>query len=159
MRAKIIYYSYSGNTKRVADVLAEHLEKEYEVNILKLEALDESTSFFQQAKRALFHKKAKISCLDFDLSNSDLICLGTPVWAFAPAPAMNTYLGRCFGVEEKSVVLFTTYGSGAGVNRCLDYMRTILLKKGAKQFKEFYIQQFKVQDKEFINKTISNINI
>lgn len=155
MRTIIIYYSYTGNTKKVAEILAEYLKGKYEVEVLRLEALDESVSFFRQVARALFHKKAKISPLEFDLSDYDLICLGTPVWAFCPAPAMNAYLRDCSGLENKPVVLFTTYGSGAGVGRCLNYMQESLSKKGTKDFKKFFIQQFKVNDKEFVNKAIS----
>ena len=150
MKAIVIFYSYSGNTKKVADVLAGYLSQEYEVKVSRLEALDESSSFFQQATRALLHKKAKISSLDFDLSNYDLICLGSPVWAFAPAPAMNAYLENCSGLLGRPVVLFTTYGSGTGVNRCLNYMQEILSKKGVKDFRRFSIQQFKVNNKEFV---------
>ena len=155
MKAIIVYYSYSGNTKKVADILAEYLRTGYGVKILRLEALDEKTSFCQQALRALFHKKAKIASVDFDLSSYDLICLGSPVWAFAPAPAMNTYLEGCFGLEGKPAVLFTTYGSGTGLKRCLNYMQEILAKKGIGDFRKFSIQQFRVNDKEFVNKVIS----
>lgn len=157
MKILIIYYSYHGNTKKVAEILDECLRQTYEVRISRLEALDESTSFFRQTARAFFHKKAKLSFVDFDLSSYDLICLGTPVWAFAPAPAMNAYLDGCFGLEGKSVVLFTTYGSGTGVIRCLNYMQTILSNKGAKDFKRFSVQQFRVNDKEFISKIISEV--
>ena len=155
MKAIIIYYSYSGNTKKVSDLLAECLKPEYEVQILKLEALDESTSFFGQVARALFHRKASIAPAELDLSSYDLICLGTPVWAFAPVPAVNTYLDRCSGLLGRPVVLFTTYGSGAGRNRCLNYMQGILTNKGAKDFKRFSIQQFKVNDKDFVKNIIS----
>jgi len=154
MKAIVIYYSYSGNTKKVADILADYLKQGREVKVLRLEAMDESDSFFIQAARALFRMKAKIASLDFDLSSYDLICLGSPVWAFAPAPAMNTYLEGCFGLEDKSIALFTTYGSGTGVSRCFNYMQNILSKRGAKDFRKFSIQQFKVNDKEFINKVI-----
>jgi len=156
MRAVVIYYSYSGNTKSVADILAEYLKQKYEVKVLRLEAIDESTSFFRRAIRALFHKKAKVSSINFDLSNYDLICLGTPVWAFAPAPAMNTYLNKCFGLEGKPVVLFTTYGSGAGVDKCFKYMQGILSKKDVEVFSKFSIQQFKVNDREFVTKVIAD---
>ena len=155
MKAIIIYYSYSGNTKKIADILAEQIKRDGEVKVSRLEAQDESTSFFKQALRALFHKKAKITCLDFDLSSYDLICLGSPVWAFAPAPAMNTYLEECLGLEGKTVVLFTTYGSGTGLKRCLNYMQEILSKKGVRDFRKFSIQQFKVNNKEFVNRVIS----
>lgn len=155
MEAIIVYYSYSGNTKKVADILAEYLRQKYAVRILRLEPRDESDSFFIQAARALFRRKAIIPAVDFDLSDYDLICLGSPVWAFAPAPAMNTYLEGCFGLEGKPVVLFTTYGSGAGVGRCFNYMQRILYQKGAKDFRKFSIQQFKVNEKGFVNKVVS----
>ncbi|MFH1201497.1 MAG: flavodoxin [Candidatus Omnitrophota bacterium] len=150
MRAIIIYYSYSGNTKKVAEVLAEYLKQKGEVEIIGLEAQDESNNFFAQCRRAFWHKRASIAPIQNDLSGYDLICLGTPVWAFGPSPAMNAYLEQCFGLVGKDIILFTTYGSGTGNNRCLNYMQEALSKKGARQFKRFSIQQFKVKDKEFV---------
>jgi len=159
MKSAIIYYSYSGNTKKVAEILAAHLAKQGEVKTRELKAQDESNNFFSQCARAFKHKKAKIEPIDIDLSAFDLICLGTPVWAFGPAPAMNTYLDNCLGVEGKEIILFTTYGSGTGNQRCLNYMQDILAKKGAKNFKRFSIQQFKVNDKDFVEKTIRGVGI
>ncbi len=155
MRSIIIYYSYTGNTKKVAEALAEYLQKKGEVNLLRLKALDESTSFFGQAARAFRHKKARIAPAEWELSSYDLICLGTPVWAFAPAPAINAYLEKCSGLEGKPVLIFTTYGSGTGTKSSFNYIQDILSKKGAKDFKRFAIQQFKVNDKEFITKIIT----
>ncbi|MFC1592809.1 flavodoxin family protein [Candidatus Omnitrophota bacterium] len=155
MTAIIIYYSYSGNTKKVADVLSSYLGNKYEVAVSRLEAPEESSSFAKQAVRALLRKRVNISNTETDLSSYDLICLGTPVWAFAPAPAMNTYLDQCAGLDGKQVAIFTTYGSGTGVSRCVDYMCNVLSKKGAKDSKVFSIQQAKVNDEEFVKKVIS----
>lgn len=157
MKLIIVYYSYSGNTKRVAGILAEHLRQKAEVKLIELNGIDESHNFFKQCFRAFKHKKAKIAPVDLALSNYDLICLGSPVWAFGPAPAMNTYLDRCFGLEAKPVILFTTYGSGTGNERCLQYMQDILSKKGAKNFRRFSIQQSKVNDKGFVLSKIQEI--
>jgi len=150
MKSIIIYYSYSGNTKKVAAVLTEYLKPRGEVGQIELIGLDEAKSFLAQCYRAFSHTKAKIHPLNFDLSQYDLICFGSPVWAFAPAPAMNAYLDKCFGLEGKDIILFTTYGSGTGNTRCLNYMQDILAKKGGRQFSRFSIQQFKVNDKEFV---------
>ncbi len=150
MKAVIIYYSYTGNTKKVAGVLAEYIKQKGEVELLELKAQNGKNSFFAQARRAFKHMRDEIETANFDLSAYDLICFGTPVWAFGPAPAMNAYLDKCSGLEEKEVVLFVTYGSGAGKERCLNYMQDILAKKGAKSFRRFSIQQFKVSDKDFI---------
>jgi flavodoxin len=158
MKAVVIYYSYSGNTKKVAEVLIEALKaKVGEVGQIQLLGLDEPKAFFGQCKRALWHKKAQIQPVSFDLSIYNIICLGTPVWAFGPAPAINAYLDKCFGLKDKKVILFTTYGSGAGNNRCLDYMQGILSKKGAVNFSRFSIQQFKVNSKEFVLSEIKNV--
>jgi len=156
MRAIIIYYSYSGNTKKASDILADYLGQNYEVKIVRLVALDEASSFLKQATRALFRRKARILPVEFDLSGYDLICLGTPVWAFAPAPAISAYLEDCIGLNDKPLVLFATYGSGAGLNHCLNYMQEVLSKKGARDFRKFSIQQFKVNNREFVNKAIAD---
>jgi len=157
MKSIIIYYSYSGNTKKVAQSLSTALEEKGEVKVLELKALDESGNFFKQCSRAIQHKKAQIESVNVDLSQYDLIYYGTPVWAFGPAPAINTYLEQCSGVENKAIILFSTYGSGTGNTRCLDYMQQILTAKGAKQFKRFSIQQFKVEDKEFVLSKIQEV--
>lgn len=150
MKSIIVYYSYSGNTRKVANFLGEYLKQKGEIQIFELKALDESDKFLGQAGRAFWHKRAEIKPLDFSLQGFDLICLGTPVWAFGPAPAMNTYLDKCSGLEDKEVILFTTYGSGTGNGRCLNYMQKILSQKGTTSFRRFSIQQFKVNDKEFV---------
>ncbi|MDD4939292.1 MAG: NAD(P)H-dependent oxidoreductase [Candidatus Omnitrophica bacterium] len=151
MKSVIIYYSYSGNTQKAAEALSVYLKSEgSQADLIELKCLDEEKSFLLQCRRAFQHKMGQLQPVNFDLSVFDLICLGTPVWAFGPAPALNTYLDKCSGVEGKEVVLFTTYGSGMGNERCLDYMQGILSTKGAKKFKRFSIQQFKINNQEFV---------
>ncbi|MDI6758497.1 MAG: flavodoxin [Candidatus Omnitrophota bacterium] len=157
MKSAIIYYSYSGNTRKVADVLFEELKKEYEVDVIELKAIDESDEFLKQASRAFWRKKAAIQNVNFGLSSYDLVCFGTPVWAFGPAPAINTYLDNCIGTEGKEIVLFTTYGSGAGNKHCLKIMQKELNKKGAKDFRCFSVQQLKTNDKEFVLSQIKKL--
>ena len=159
MKSAVIYYSYSGNTKQVANLLVEHLNSQGEVNKIELTPLDESKSFLGQCRRAFSHARAQVEPVNFDLSGFDLICLGTPVWAFGPAPAMNTYLDNCSGVAGKDVILFSTFGSGTGNERCLNYMQDILSKKGSSNFNSFSIQQSKVGNREFVLSKIKEIHL
>ncbi|MBM3247810.1 MAG: flavodoxin family protein [Candidatus Omnitrophica bacterium] len=154
MKSIIIFYSYSGNTAEVAKTLADELNKQGSTDIIRLEALDESNSFLGQCKRAFFKKRARIKDTILDLSSYSLICLGTPVWAFGMAPALRTYIDRCKGAENKNLMLFTTFGSGTGNNKCLNEMQAILAQKGVREFKRFSVQQFKVKDKDFVRKKI-----
>ncbi|MCX7926883.1 MAG: NAD(P)H-dependent oxidoreductase [Candidatus Omnitrophica bacterium] len=158
MKSVIVFYSYSGNTYAVAKILAEYLEKNSEVELRKLVAKDEAQTFLGQCKRAFFKKKALLAQVSFDLSKADIFCLGTPVWAFGPAPAINAFIEQCSEIKETTmVVLFTTYGSGAGNERCLNIMQDSLRKKGAKNFKRFSIQEAKVKDKEFVLSQIKRV--
>lgn len=157
MKSAIIYYSYTGNTKKVALELKNYLEKQGSVELIEVKAVDETKSFFGQCNRALFKKEATIEDMKFDLSGFDLICFGTPVWAFGPAPAMNTCLKKCFGLENKTAAIFTTYGSGTGNGRCIKIMQRALEPKGVKQFRSFSVQQFKVNDSNFILDKIAEV--
>ena len=157
MKNVVVYYSYSGNTRKVAKTLTEILRLRSDSLEIDLKPLDESKSFLMQCHRAFKHIRAKLEPVNFDLSGYDLICFGSPVWAFGPAPAMNTYLDNCSGIAGKDIILFTTYGSGTGNERCLNYMEDILKNKGAKTFKRFSIQQSKTKDREFVRANIEQI--
>jgi flavodoxin len=52
MKSAIIWYSYSGNTKKVAEELSSSLAKKGEVTQVELVALDEPNNFFAQCQRA-----------------------------------------------------------------------------------------------------------
>ncbi len=155
MKSLVIYYSYSGNTQKVADVLNSMLAQKGEARIQRLLPADESDKFFAQCVRAFKHIRAVLPDEKFDLSEYDLICVGTPVWAFAPVPAINTFLDKCSGLNGKKVICFTTYGSGTGVKRCLAAIEKALKEKGVSGFYNFNIQQGKAADKDFVENTIS----
>jgi len=54
MKSAVVYYSYTGNTKKVAESLAEVLKEKGEVDLISLEPLDESESFLGQVNRNAF---------------------------------------------------------------------------------------------------------
>lgn len=155
MRSAIIFYSYTGNTRKVAQELQQYLEKQGSVELIELKALDESRSFLGQCRRAFFKQEAKIEDVQCDLSGFNLVCFGTPVWAFGPAPAMNTYLKKCSGLEDTTTAVFTTFGSGMGNGKCIKKIQQALRQKGAKKFCSFSIQQFKVDNKNYILDVVS----
>jgi flavodoxin len=159
MKSIVIYYSYSGNTRKLAMVLNDYLAQKGESQLLELHALDEARSFLGQCRRAVTHTKAKLAPVNFDFSGYDLICFGTPVWAFAPAPAMNSCLDKCTGLDNKRILLFSTYGSGTGNERCLRFMQELLAKKGAADFKQLSLQQSKVKDKGFVLTQIIKLSL
>ncbi|MBU1124629.1 MAG: NAD(P)H-dependent oxidoreductase [Candidatus Omnitrophica bacterium] len=159
MKSVIIYYSFSGNTRKVAEVLEAHLRTKGEVELIGLKPTQETKAFLAQCAQALRRVRTELEPVKFDLSEYKGIFLGTPVWAFAPVPALNTFLDKCEGVNGKHVTLFTTYGSGTGNQKCLDSMQNALTKKGVSNFSRFSIQQFKVKDNDFVLSEIRKAGI
>ncbi len=154
MKSSIIFYSFSGNTRKVAHSLRDELSFKGQADLVDIQAIDESKNFFGQCARAFLKKKALIKGESYNLTGSDLVCIGTPVWAFEPTPAIRTFLENCYGLEKKSVILFSTHGSGAGVGKCFREMERLLLPKRPKEIKTFSIQQGKVENKQFLKAEI-----
>ncbi len=158
MKSSVVYYSYSGNTDKVAKVLVDWLKcKDFTVDIYRLKPENEKRSFFLQCAEALQGKRAVLLGKDnFDLAGYDLVCIGSPVWAFSPTPAVNTYLDKMLNADDKAVILFTTYGSGTGVKKCINNIEKRLKKKGISEIYNFNIQQAKVDNRDFVIKTIKD---
>ncbi len=150
-KALVVFYTYSGNTEKVAQMLADELSARYETDTVRLEALDESGSFLKQCVRAFRKKPAHIKeNVPFDVSAYDMIALGTPVWAFGMAPALRTYLQKSRGFAGKRAVCFTTYGSGAGKQKCINEVVEVLKDKGAGRVSTFSVQQGDISKKEIL---------
>ncbi|MCK4993892.1 MAG: NAD(P)H-dependent oxidoreductase [Candidatus Omnitrophica bacterium] len=157
-KALVLYYSYSGNTKKVAAVLQKVLAEKYQVNMLELKALDEPDSFVRQCLRSLKKKQAQIQeNISFDVSEYDLIALGTPVWAFGMAPAMRTFINKCSDFQLKDIIVFATYGSGVGKEKCLKEMAQISISRGAGVVKQFLVQQNDTADEQRVTLCIKEI--
>ena len=106
MKILITYYSYSGITAKVVDIFSEVLRKKAaEVKIQRLKPRKEITSFAGQCLAARFGKRCELENSPvFDVSAYDTIILGLPVWAFAPVPAVNTYLDKMSGASGKKFI-------------------------------------------------------
>ena len=150
MKTLVTYYSYSGITAKVIDIFKEVLEKKSELKIQRLKPKEEITSFFKQCMAARFKKRCEIEEALFDAGSYDTIIIGLPVWAFAPAPAINTYLDKVLGLAGKRVITLITSGSGMGVSTCFRTLRNILQDKGVTDIKELNIPNAKMMEKDFI---------
>lgn len=151
MKTLIIYYSYSGITDKVVNMFAGILRKKGEVVIQRLKPKQEITTFIGQCRAAFTKKRTELrDGVSFDVKNYDMILLGSPVWAFAPAPAVNTYLDNLSGLEGKKAIVLLTSGSGAGVKNCFKNIRDILESKKASKIDEINIPNTRMKDENFI---------
>lgn len=156
MKTLITYYSFSGNTDRVAKLWAEKLKAKGEVTLERLKPKDEITGFGAQCRAAFTGQRAQLEdAVRYDVSPYDFIIIGSPVWAFAPVPAINTYLDKVNGLHGKKAAILLTSGSGVGVKRCFRKIRVVLESKGVSHIDEINIPDRKQQDEAFIASSIS----
>lgn len=133
MRGAIVFYSFSGNTRRACLFLkdkAASLGSSLDLIDLKLEK--EVTSFFAQCLEAALNKKPALIEANYDLEKYDFLIFASPVWAFTYAPALRSYLNKIKGLENKTTACFLTFGSGAGKNKALKELENILKSKKAR---------------------------
>jgi multimeric flavodoxin WrbA len=84
MKVALIFYSYSGNTKKAVVYLKDKLiYNNIEVEMIEIKLVNEERNFFKQCLAA-FRKKTPCICesLKYDLGAFDLAIFSTAVWAF-----------------------------------------------------------------------------
>ncbi|MDD5496484.1 MAG: flavodoxin [Candidatus Omnitrophica bacterium] len=151
MKSLITYYSFSGNTDKAAQILADALKSKGEVDMQRLKPKTEIMKFFAQCRAAFTNKRAELEgSVNFDASHHDLILIGSPVWAFAPTPVINSFLDKLSGMNGKRAIVFLTYGSGAGVKKCFNHIKTILKNKGAFDVLEIGISDSRTGDANYV---------
>ena len=142
MKTAIVYYSFTGNTHRLAQIIGDIIKnKGEEIVPVRIRPLKEETNFLKQCKDAFLNKKPKLYKTLLDLKYFDRIIIGSPVWAFKPAPAINTYLEQCQFLEGKKVICFVTYGSGTGKDKALQAMKKLVAHKGGQVIGSCAFQQ------------------
>ncbi len=114
MKTLVIYYSYDGNTRFLAEQMAEEIGAE----LLELKPVNEMTSkgfmkFVHGGKQVLSRKCPELHPLDKNPAEYDLILLGTPVWGGAYAPPLRTFFAQT-PLSGKKIALFCSCGSKAG---------------------------------------------
>lgn len=158
MNIGIVFYSFSGNTQRVVKVLEQWLNQGgHQVATLRLKPLHEPVSFIAQSRQALSRKDIELSRFDFDLQACDRIIVASPVWAFAPAPALRTYLHVSSGLWGKKVSIVLTHGGGLGVGRALRETEKLLAAKKATVVFSRSIPGIKVKDEKYIINTLNGV--
>ena len=93
MKTAIVYYSMSGNTKYVADKIAERIEADI-IRIDPVKAYPDkgAKKFIWGGKSAVMGEKPALHPYEFNVEKYDRIILGTPVWASNFAPPIRTFI-------------------------------------------------------------------
>jgi flavodoxin len=135
MKTLIIYFSESGSTEIMAKTLSMNLK----ADIIKIKDLKTRKGFVNKllsSVDAFRESKTKISPSSINLSNYDLIYIGTPTWANNPAPAIITLVDNC-NWKGKDVILFTTMSKKGSDEKTLERLEEKVYLRGGRVIESF----------------------
>lgn len=116
----IAYYSYSGNTKKVAETIQETTGGDmFEI---KTEGTypSEYRPMTQQAKKEIQEGyRPKLTTSVADISKYDVVFLGSPNWWGTITPQVSSFL-ETYNLSGKKVIPFITHGGGGVQNTVTD---------------------------------------
>lgn len=114
MNKLVVYFSYTGNTRMIANKIKEKLN----CDILEIKTVIPYSEDYQsvvddeQNSEASNHLP-EIQDINMDLSKYDEIILGTPVWWYRPVPAIRTFLTQN-NLSGKTIKPFATNAGWLG---------------------------------------------
>lgn len=115
MKTLLVYYSYTGNTKIIADMIKEKLD----CDVVQLEP---KVPFLEEDYQAIVDeyqlnestkKCVEIEDINVDLKDYDKVIIGTPVWWYTITPVIREFL-RNNDLSQKEVYAFATNAGWLG---------------------------------------------
>jgi len=121
MKTLIVFYSKTGNTKKVGIEISKILNADVD-EIIDNKKRSGILGFILGGRDALRKKPTTIQNQK-DPSNYDLVVIGTPNWASTMVPAVRTYLTK---YKLKKAAFYCTFGGNVGT--CFKEMESLSSK-------------------------------
>jgi flavodoxin len=114
MKTLVVYYSYEGSSALIAG----ELKKAVAADLLEIKTEDEKVrsgfaKYFCGGRQVFTHARPKLKPWTVKIEDYDLIILGAPVWAGAPAPALQSFIEKA-NISGKKIALFLCHAGGPG---------------------------------------------
>lgn len=151
----VAYYSYSGNTKTVA----EKIQKLTGGDIVEIVPVKPYPTGYNEVVELAKNEKnqnirPEIKPIDKNISDYDVIFLGTPVWWYTMASPVKTFLANN-KFDGKIIAPFCTHGGGGASSTYTD-MKNLAPKA---EFKIGFTSYGNTADEKMVADWIKNLNL
>lgn len=110
MKVLILYYSRTGRTKKVAEFIKEELKGDIE-EIVSLKKRNGFFGILLSIFESLFKRLTPVKEIEKDISNYDLVLIGTPIWAGNLSSPIRTFFVKYRDIlKNKDIIVFYSYG-------------------------------------------------
>ena len=114
MKSLVVYYSFSGNTRLIAEAVAGEINADIEELKPKKPLNASGAGYIMWGLRQLVSQsKPPLLPLEHRVEDYDLIIIGTPVWSYTVAPPIRTFLEEQ-QINNKQIALFCCHGGNYG---------------------------------------------
>lgn len=113
MAALVLFYSFSGHTKQLAERIAAERGADIE-QVYEVKKRGVFSAYFSGAPKAMRQETVEIKPLTADLNAYDTLVIAAPIWAGYPAPAFNSIV-KLLPTGRQVELVFT---SGSGKDKC-----------------------------------------
>lgn len=125
MNTLVVYFSFEGNTKFIAEKIAETISADMiELKTSKKYPEGGVGKYFWGGKSVIFGEKPKLINQPIDLKRYERLIIGTPVWAGSFTPPIKSFISQ-YKIQGKKVALFACHGGG-GAKKCLEKLKKAL---------------------------------
>lgn len=144
MKPLVIFYSYDGNTKFIAETIAQTVG----ADLLQLKPVGEKRwwgplKYLFGGRQATLKLTPTLEPYKLNPNDYELIFIGTPVWAWNYTPAINSFLTNT-KLTNKKIALFCSCGGqpGSTLEKITEHLagneilNTIVFKEPLKYNKE-----------------------
>ena len=126
MNSLVVFYSRTGTTKKVGNLISEKLSCDLE-EIFDTKKRSGILGFIKSGKDAMRKKLTILKEIDKNPDLYDLVIIGTPIWASNMSTPIRTYIFE-YKDKFKNIAFFCTEGSKGGV-KCFKKMEKLCDKK------------------------------
>lgn len=147
MKSLVVYYSLTGKTKLAAQAIAEALNAT-PVEIEEKRPIPFPFVYLSGGFRAFTNRGSRIKPVDIDVKQYERVFIGSPIWAYRPAPAINSFIYQS-NLEGRSVIPFFTMG-GDNAEKAVANIAAKIENSQGKVTGSFAITSYKVPDEEII---------
>lgn len=154
MKTTTIFHSYSGITRRIAGRIQSSLGGDL-IEVKPRQPYSRISAYTMGCLRARGEEAEPVDPPAIDLEGTDLIVIGTPVWAWKATPATNGAINALKNCEGKRAIIFATCGSAAG--ETIPILKKALARKGVTVIGEHVFTRRDVNDEERVARIVSAI--
>lgn len=148
MESLVVYYSLTGKTKLVSQVIAEALNATLVEIKEKKPRKPGPLLYLVGGFAAITNRGSKISPVGVDVKQYERVFIGSPSWASRPVPAINSFIYQT-NFEGRSVIPFFTMG-GDDAEKALANITAKIKKSQGNVVGSSAIKSYGVSDEEII---------